>query len=189
MVFIGGWRSRRRRYRRGEGPRNKYDPRYDPEPRYGNGGRYRYAPRYRRGFGGGGGGSCMRDVFMLEGGCCLAEMLGCGPQLLLVRPSAWSRLRTAAAPAAPSNHTAPIKERLRTRLIIAIQTYQAEISTRRRACCRYSPTCSHYAVQSLQVHGLRRGVWLTLHRLARCHPGAAGGLDPVRTPARHRATR
>lgn len=46
-------------------------------------------------------------------------------------------------------------------------------------CCRFEPSCSRYAEQALREHGLRRGLWLTLRRLSRCHPWHAGGFDPV----------
>lgn len=51
--------------------------------------------------------------------------------------------------------------------------------------CRYLPTCSEYAREALESHGLRRGVWLTGRRLARCHPWGGRGADPV--PERGRA--
>lgn len=56
--------------------------------------------------------------------------------------------------------------------------------------CRFSPTCSHYAVEALQTHGLLAGAWLALRRLVRCTPLSAGGLDPVpATVRRARACR
>jgi putative membrane protein insertion efficiency factor len=45
--------------------------------------------------------------------------------------------------------------------------------------CRFQPTCSAYALQALQQHGAAGGSYLTLRRLARCHPWCEGGLDPV----------
>jgi putative membrane protein insertion efficiency factor len=55
------------------------------------------------------------------------------------------------------------------------------------ACgCRFSPTCSHYAVEALRTHGAVIGVWLTLCRLVKCTPLHPGGFDPVPTAARWR---
>jgi uncharacterized protein len=45
--------------------------------------------------------------------------------------------------------------------------------------CRYEPTCSAYALEALSSYGAMRGTWLTLRRLARCHPWAGFGADPV----------
>jgi putative membrane protein insertion efficiency factor len=51
------------------------------------------------------------------------------------------------------------------------------------ACgCRFSPTCSHYAVEAVQVHGALLGSWLAMRRLVKCTPLHPGGIDPV--PAR-----
>lgn len=54
--------------------------------------------------------------------------------------------------------------------------------------CRFTPSCSAYAIEALQTHGPLRGSWLTLRRLGRCAPWHPGGHDPV-PPARARATR
>jgi putative membrane protein insertion efficiency factor len=53
--------------------------------------------------------------------------------------------------------------------------------------CRFQPTCSQYALDALTEHGAARGAWLTLKRIARCHPFAAGGYDPV--PPKGRGTK
>lgn len=45
--------------------------------------------------------------------------------------------------------------------------------------CRFNPTCSEYALEALERHGAWRGTWLTLRRLAQCHPLGAYGADPV----------
>jgi putative membrane protein insertion efficiency factor len=45
--------------------------------------------------------------------------------------------------------------------------------------CRFEPTCSVYASQAIQTHGFVRGCWLAVKRLARCHPWATPGWDPV----------
>ena len=45
--------------------------------------------------------------------------------------------------------------------------------------CRFTPTCSHYAIEALETHGARRGLRLTARRLGRCRPGGPAGFDPV----------
>lgn len=56
--------------------------------------------------------------------------------------------------------------------------------------CRFSPSCSHYALEALATHGALRGSALAARRLAKCHPWGPSGLDPVpprATPAAHHA--
>lgn len=48
--------------------------------------------------------------------------------------------------------------------------------------CRFTPTCSSYALEALEVHGTRRGLWLTVRRLVRCRPFGPSGWDPVPEP-------
>lgn len=68
------------------------------------------------------------------------------------------------------------------RLLIApIRAYQYLLSPWLGSHCRFQPTCSHYAIEALSEHGVLKGVWLTLRRLSRCHPGCKGGYDPVPT--------
>jgi putative membrane protein insertion efficiency factor len=132
-----------------------------PPPGYGYG---------RRGYGGGGG-SCLRDLLLLDAGCCLAESLGCGNNLLLVAPSTVRHVHRASKGQRGGGAAA--------RMVAAIRVYQREISPRRPPVCRYTPSCSAYAVEALETHGARRGTWLAVRRLLRCRPGAAGGGDPV----------
>ena len=64
-------------------------------------------------------------------------------------------------------------------LIMLVRSYQVVLSPLLPAACRYYPTCSAYAVEALERHGAVRGTWLTVKRIARCHPLRAGGYDPV----------
>jgi len=48
--------------------------------------------------------------------------------------------------------------------------------------CRFHPSCSAYALEALEVHGARRGTWLAMRRVGRCHPWHPGGIDPVPAP-------
>lgn len=67
-------------------------------------------------------------------------------------------------------------------LIALLKAYRFAISPLYGQVCRYHPTCSAYALEAVQSHGALRGTWLAARRVARCHPWAAGGYDPV--PAR-----
>ncbi|EUA56629.1 putative membrane protein insertion efficiency factor [Mycobacterium xenopi 4042] len=64
-------------------------------------------------------------------------------------------------------------------LIFLIQLYRHMISPLRPPTCRFIPTCSQYAVDALSEHGLVRGSWLALTRLAKCGPWHQGGWDPI----------
>ncbi|MAP55496.1 membrane protein insertion efficiency factor YidD [Altibacter sp.] len=63
--------------------------------------------------------------------------------------------------------------------ILLIRGYQSFISPLLPSSCRYTPTCSHYTVEALQKHGLLRGGWLSIKRIASCHPWGGSGYDPV----------
>lgn len=66
------------------------------------------------------------------------------------------------------------------RLLIAlVKGYRLLLSPWLGSACRFEPTCSQYSLQALQQHGAAAGTWLTLGRLARCHPWCDGGHDPV----------
>jgi putative membrane protein insertion efficiency factor len=63
--------------------------------------------------------------------------------------------------------------------IALITAYQKLLSPMLPRSCRFYPSCSEYAKQAIQKYGVVRGGWLALKRIARCHPGNPGGLDPV----------
>lgn len=60
-----------------------------------------------------------------------------------------------------------------------VKAYQFTLSAFIGRQCRYSPTCSWYALEALRVHGGFRGAWLAAKRVGRCHPLSKGGYDPV----------
>ena len=60
-----------------------------------------------------------------------------------------------------------------------IRVYQLLVSPLLGPRCRFYPTCSHYAIDAIEIHGALRGTWLTVRRIARCHPWNPGGFDPV----------
>lgn len=64
-------------------------------------------------------------------------------------------------------------------LLIAVRFYQKGVSPFTPAACRFTPTCSRYAVDALEAHGALRGSWLAVRRLLRCHPFGGRGFDPV----------
>jgi putative membrane protein insertion efficiency factor len=72
---------------------------------------------------------------------------------------------------------------MRALIRFLIRAYQLSISPLLGARCRFYPSCSHYALEAIERHGVGRGSWLTLRRVGRCHPLCAGGYDPVPLPA------
>lgn len=60
-----------------------------------------------------------------------------------------------------------------------VRFYQAAISPYTPSSCRYSPTCSGYALEALQKHGVIKGGWLAIKRIGSCHPWGGSGYDPV----------
>ena len=68
-------------------------------------------------------------------------------------------------------------------LLALIRFYQRHISPCFPARCRFTPTCSQYAIEAVRVHGILRGLALTFWRILRCNPWCRGGYDPV--PPKH----
>ncbi len=63
-----------------------------------------------------------------------------------------------------------------------IRLYRAAVSPFFPSTCRFTPTCSRYTLEAIEVHGAIKGTWLGMKRIAKCHPFHRGGYDPV--PAR-----
>ena len=155
-------RFRRRRY----DPYDDYDP-YDPyDPRNRGWG------RPRRYYGPAPGGSCLRDACLIETGCCIGESLdgNCLVLTLLAGPQLAAVLLHGARAG---------RRTVADRLVGAVRVYQREVSARRPPVCRFTPSCSAYAVTAIQTHGARRGALLALRRIVRCRPGGRRGPDPV----------
>jgi putative membrane protein insertion efficiency factor len=68
---------------------------------------------------------------------------------------------------------------MKTVLLALIRVYQFLLSPWIGGSCRFWPTCSEYSREAIEQHGALRGGWMMVTRLARCHPYAAGGVDPV----------
>lgn len=63
--------------------------------------------------------------------------------------------------------------------IFLIKIYQWIISPILGPKCRFTPSCSHYGLEALKKYGIIKGTWLTIKRIARCHPWGGHGYDPV----------
>lgn len=72
-----------------------------------------------------------------------------------------------------------IKKFLAKLLIYVVRFYQLVISPLYAPTCRFTPTCSSYAIQALKKHGPFKGLFLTLKRIGSCHPWGREGHDPV----------
>lgn len=67
----------------------------------------------------------------------------------------------------------------RMAVVVLIRLYQVAISPLFPPQCRFTPTCSAYALTSIERYGLLKGGWMALRRVGRCHPWNPGGYDPV----------
>jgi len=68
---------------------------------------------------------------------------------------------------------------MKTIALNLIRVYQRYLTFYLPPCCRYYPSCSSYAFESIESHGLLKGGWLATKRICRCHPLHNGGYDPV----------
>ena len=64
-------------------------------------------------------------------------------------------------------------------VVLVIRGYQRFMSPAQPPACRFTPSCSQYTLEAVSRHGVVRGGWLGLRRIARCHPWHPGGPDPV----------
>jgi putative membrane protein insertion efficiency factor len=74
---------------------------------------------------------------------------------------------------------------LRRLATLPLRVYQRWISPLKPPMCRFAPTCSQYAVEAIEIHGILRGSGYALYRILRCQPFCKGGFDPV--PGSHAA--
>lgn len=79
--------------------------------------------------------------------------------------------------------TDPLRDVIVAMLLVPLRLYQWLISPVFPPACRFEPSCSHYAVEALKLHGPWQGTCLAVRRLLRCHPftwlGGSSGFDPV----------
>lgn len=73
-----------------------------------------------------------------------------------------------------------MKKYIKKFLIFLIRTYQLTVSPRfSHGSCRFTPTCSQYAIEAIEIHGIFKGSLLAFWRILRCNPFNKGGWDPV----------
>ena len=68
---------------------------------------------------------------------------------------------------------------IRRFFIVLIKGYSYLISPFMGNNCRYTPTCSAYTLEAVEIHGVMKGLWMGMKRISRCHPWHEGGYDPV----------
>ena len=90
-------------------------------------------------------------------------------------PECCPRLRgSSAEPPEPRRHSVP-----QSIALAILRVYKAAVSPLVPPACRFHPTCSDYAREAIESHGIARGAVLAAKRLIRCHPFSPGGIDLV----------
>lgn len=74
---------------------------------------------------------------------------------------------------------------MKTILLLIIRFYRNFISPMKPPSCRFAPTCSQYSIEAIETHGALKGGWLSVKRIAKCHPFHPGGYDPVPRNDKH----
>ncbi len=64
-------------------------------------------------------------------------------------------------------------------VISIVKLYRKYISPLKKPCCRFTPTCSQYAIEAFEKYGVLKGLYLSVKRILRCNPFCKGGYDPV----------
>jgi putative membrane protein insertion efficiency factor len=77
---------------------------------------------------------------------------------------------------------------LRPGLLVRLVDFYQRAAEGRPSPCRFTPSCSSYAREALELHGGGRGLWLTVRRLLRCRPFGPSGFDPVPLPRERRSS-
>ena len=65
-------------------------------------------------------------------------------------------------------------------ILILIRFYRRNVSPLKNSCCRYTPTCSQYAIDAIEKYGTLKGSFMAIWRILRCNPLSKGGYDPVK---------
>ena len=73
----------------------------------------------------------------------------------------------------------PLRRLTTLPFILLVRAYQLTLRPFMGGQCRFVPSCSEYSIEAYQRHGAVKGTWLTIRRIARCHPWGGSGYDPV----------
>ena len=120
----------------------------------------------------------LREVYRLE-----KPQLKTGYDIILVARSRtatapWPELQKQFLPSVPEGRSDE-GARMKRVLLALVRFYRRAISPFRPPCCRYTPTCSQYALEAIEKYGALKGGWMAFRRILRCNPFHKGGYDPV----------